>query len=290
VNRIISFSVWGNQDFYFKGCLENIEIAKEIYPEWKTRFYCDSLVSKDFQYKLKEKGAEVVEKITINSSWEGLFWRFLPASDDDVDIFISRDIDSRLNWREKAAVDEWIISNKKIHCMRDHIEHNVPMLGGMWGCKKGALSMMKDMIISWPSKEKKGSDQDFLHQIVWNNNRGKIIAHDRFNKGIKIEQVVKNVEEYMNQINASIEYKKITIEARNKYIEEQALLEREVFEEELNRIFPIPVVPEIKKNDMGQILYDYIYDPLILFGEHDIRPFPDHRDIKYGSYVGEIIK
>ena len=66
--------------------------------------------------------------------WEGLFWRFYPASQDDVEVLLCRDTDCRLGRREKAAVERWLASDRDFHIMRDHPEHDTPILGGMWGC------------------------------------------------------------------------------------------------------------------------------------------------------------
>lgn len=184
--KIISFSVWGNSLKYLNGCIENIEIAEKIYPGWVVRFYCDSEVNRDFIRKLEKAGAEVVIKNTIKDNWEGLFWRFLPAS--EADVFISRDIDSRLNEREKAAVDEWLLSDKKIHCMRDHIEHNVPMLGGMWGCRDKIIPNMEQLISQWSANDYKGSDQDFLRTEIWPHYLSTILVHDRYFDGLIVEK------------------------------------------------------------------------------------------------------
>jgi len=39
-------------------------------------------------------------------------WRFFPTLDPQVDLYVSRDLDSRLNEREQAAVQEWLHSSK----------------------------------------------------------------------------------------------------------------------------------------------------------------------------------
>ena len=52
-----------------------------------------------------------------------------------VDIIISRDLDSRFDDREQAAVNEWIRSEKSFHIMRDHPQHRASILGGLWGSK-----------------------------------------------------------------------------------------------------------------------------------------------------------
>ena len=51
-----------------------------------------------------------------------------------------RDADSRLSPRELFAVNEWISSDFRFHVMRDHASHDVAVLGGMFGMKRGALT------------------------------------------------------------------------------------------------------------------------------------------------------
>ena len=51
----------------------------------------------------------------------GMVWRFFPALDPQVDVLLSRDLDSRVSAREAAAVEEWIESEvASFHNMRDH--------------------------------------------------------------------------------------------------------------------------------------------------------------------------
>lgn len=58
-----------------------------------------------------------------------MFYRFLVASDTTVDRYIIRDVDSRLNARDRLAVEEWIKSKQSIHILRDHVNHCIPMNG-----------------------------------------------------------------------------------------------------------------------------------------------------------------
>ena len=60
-------------------------------------------------------------------------WRFLPPVDPQVEIFLCRDLDSRISEREVAAVTEWLASSRPLHSMRDHPAHNTPLLGAAWG-------------------------------------------------------------------------------------------------------------------------------------------------------------
>ena len=101
-----------------------------------------------------------------DGDWTGMFWRFYPASEDEVDVMISRDTDSRLSLREKYAIDEWLSSEKDFHIMRDHPFHKFPVLGGMWGVKAGILPDMTQMINQFAQEDKYGTDYEFFAQVV----------------------------------------------------------------------------------------------------------------------------
>ena len=92
-----------------------------------------------------------------------MVWRFLVASDKNVERYIVRDIDSRLSVREKQAVDEWIKSGKMFHVMRDHPSHShYPMSGGMWGGTQNAISDMDVLLNNEKLKKKYMVDRIFL--------------------------------------------------------------------------------------------------------------------------------
>lgn len=55
--------------------------------------------------------------------------------------YIVRDSDSRLNARDRFAVEEWIRSNKSVHSVRDHVNHCRPLNGGLWGGVKGGIKV-----------------------------------------------------------------------------------------------------------------------------------------------------
>ena len=103
-------------------------------------------------------------------SFTGMFWRFLVASDGTVDRYIVRDVDSRLNARDRFAVEKWLTSkdHKGIHIMRDHVNHCIPMNGGMWGGTKGVLSNMEELVKDWEgSRDAYSADLDFLRMRVY---------------------------------------------------------------------------------------------------------------------------
>ena len=113
------------------------------------RFYVTSDVPSDTIDALKKLGAEV-ELVPAGMGYSsGMFWRFMPAADSSVDRFVVRDVDSRLNARDRIAVEEWIESKLPVHILRDHVNHCIVMNGGMWGAVKDALPNMKELIMAW---------------------------------------------------------------------------------------------------------------------------------------------
>jgi hypothetical protein len=172
------------------GAVRNAQLAQEIYPGWICRFYFsplnkdgdeflprDGALNKAISYLLKMPNVDIIA-VNQPGDWSGMFWRFLPASEEDVDVFISRDCDSRLSEREAAAVEEWMQGPKLIHVMRDHPHHTTPILGGMWGAKKGALPNLKNEIEAYTRGDFWQVDQNFLRDIVWPANYHKVLAHD----------------------------------------------------------------------------------------------------------------
>ena len=99
---------------------------------------------------------------------------------------MSRDLDSALTKRERDAVNAWFASNKTFHSMRDHPQHGVPMLGGMWGFRpsmnRAMASLMhekihnKELIVKYGGR----GDQSFLSEHVWPKAKFSAIAHDSF--------------------------------------------------------------------------------------------------------------
>lgn len=181
--RIISFSLWGSSGTHFKWAIENIKEARIIYPGWVCRFYLANDVPENVEVDLLREGAEVHHYIPKYGSWEGLFWRFYPIMDKENEYVIIRDADSIVNWKERAAVDEWIESSLPFHIMRDHRQHTTEILGGMWGAKGGTFPNLKETVDFWISNVKrgevnKGDDQVFLSNGIWPKIKSLHIAHD----------------------------------------------------------------------------------------------------------------
>lgn len=180
MKNVIAYSLWGEEKIYWSGALENIKINKILFPTWINRFYVDDSCNVELINSIKGENVEIV-LIKSKESFSGMFWRFYAASDPEVDIFLSRDCDSRISNREFMAIKEWIESDKDFHIMRDHPYHTVPILGGMWGCRKGIMRDIIKDIEKWTSFSAKGCDQDFLSMCVYNKIINNAIEHIDFN-------------------------------------------------------------------------------------------------------------
>jgi len=179
MNKVISFSLWGNNPKYTIGAIKNAQLTKLVYPGWTSRFYIGSCVDEKIKIKLLELGSQVIEK-NIPGDWTGMFWRFEAASDPTVNVMISRDCDSRLSEREKLAVDVWLNSDKQFHIMRDHPAHATEILGGMWGTKAPLLRDMSDLIRMYVKGNFWQVDQNFLREVIYPRVKHLSKVHDPF--------------------------------------------------------------------------------------------------------------
>ena len=186
MDKSICFALYGSKPMYCEGLSRNIEIAKEIYPDWTVEVFYDSSVPKIYidQYK------NYPNTQTYDMSgfpYPGMFWRFLSKSS----IWISRDCDSRLSMREKLCVDEWLNSGKALHILRDHPAHisllniDIHILGGMFGLNKniGMNPNLEATILLWSKNNNNswayGQDQIFLKNLyLFYKAQDQIFCHD----------------------------------------------------------------------------------------------------------------
>jgi len=180
LTNFISFSVFGNEKKYLLGAIKNAEMAREIYPQWQTIFYVDSLISDSFLNQLDLLGAKVVLR-DLSASPHGVFWRFEAVRLPDAEAVIFRDTDSRLTLREASAVQEWLVSKSELHAMRDHPFHSSWILAGMWGARGELLKKIeRDLPTSIPLNAKWGLDQQWLAERVYKPYHQNIFMHDSF--------------------------------------------------------------------------------------------------------------
>ena len=178
MNKIVSYSLWGNDEKYTVGAVKNAHLVQKMYPGWIGRFYCGQSVPEDIINQLNSVENTDVIMMDENGNWEGMFWRFLAADSDD--LVISRDTDSRITQREVDAVNEWLESDYDFHIMRDHPWHGHHIMGGMWGSRNGILRGLSDWIEEYTKGDYWMVDQNFLRDIVYPKVKNISMVHDEF--------------------------------------------------------------------------------------------------------------
>jgi len=146
--RVVSQSLYGNILRYTGGATANAKLTLKSYTEWNMYNYFDNSVPLSITQQLPQCRSVILVDMTGNPINNKMSWRFLVAAATDVERYVLRDIDSRLSLHDKAAVDEWIKSQKKFHIMRDHPSHShYIMSGGMWGGIRDAFPNINSLLI-----------------------------------------------------------------------------------------------------------------------------------------------
>ena len=206
--KVISFSYYkkGVPDRYdrnfFKGIEKNLFAIKKNYGQgWSMRLYFElQRISTTERKKLCQMACMYPEEFNLCDidniprfgNLSHIFpmnWRFLTMLDPQVDIALSRDLDSTAIQREMDAVNEFLNSSKLVHVMRDHPYHNVPILGGMWGIKltpdmrfnmEQAFTDMFGSDIFYKNRDLRGPDQDLLGKYIWPWAKYFVMGHDSY--------------------------------------------------------------------------------------------------------------
>ena len=181
--NLIVFSLFGARPRYCESALKNVEAARELFPQWRCRFYVDDSVPPAVLARLKEADAQVVlvDEAT-RSAIPATMWRFLVMEDREVLRFQVRDADSLLSERDRAAIEAWLQSGCWYHHMRDYFSHTELLLAGMWaGCHNPNLPGIRELIAQYLTEEdahQRFADQYFLRRSLWPTIRQSLLNHD----------------------------------------------------------------------------------------------------------------
>jgi len=178
MKNVISVSLFGGDQRYFMGTLYNAELAKEFFPDWEFRVYHENGVNPAYLERLNSTGAKVIN--IGQTKIVGSLWRFLVYDDPEVNYFICRDVDDRLNQHDKELVDIWIESGFPFHIVRSHPGHRNEILAGMWGGKARYFEnfSLTDEMLNFDYGERyKDNDQKFLRIHFYNKIKNLALVH-----------------------------------------------------------------------------------------------------------------
>lgn len=187
-DKLVSFSLWGDDDFYCFGAIHNSVLMKSIYPEWKMIVFHDSTVPDVVLQKLAENDVILRKMSDKFSFYSKAMWRFL-AIDMTTEPVIFRDSDSRISNRERHIVERWLHSDKMLHTIREKGHYKL-IQAGMFGLKDISFSM-EESIARWLSQNDgrygKEIDEYFLEKTIWPllaDNNMTHIGHESSRKNI----------------------------------------------------------------------------------------------------------
>lgn len=176
--KYISFSLFGAEDRFFKGALENLRVCKTLYPDWSCIFYVSQNYPTPRLDEIRVSGGLVV---VVNEVAEGLaptIWRFRAGLIPDAEWVLVRDLDSLPSHREVDAVSVWIESGTDFHVMRDHYDHIWHMPAGLVGFRTERTRDALRELTEASQGAYYGVDADLLHSFIWKNRSLTRLVHD----------------------------------------------------------------------------------------------------------------
>ena len=179
MEKIFSFSLYGNKSIYNLGAINNAIKIREIFGEdWIIRFYVKNVNSMILD-KLNELGCEIID-MTNSYIKNGMFFRFLSIKKNN--IVMIRDCDSYVSYREKMMITDFLNSKKKLHIIRDHPNHKEHITGGLFGFNNSDIDI-EEIIKSTELKDidRYNVDQFFLSKFIYPKYKNNMLIHDSFN-------------------------------------------------------------------------------------------------------------
>jgi len=179
MEKIISFSLYGNLPTYINGAINNLNLIPIIYGnDWKVRFYIRDVIKETIDL-LKEFNCEIIDM--NNSDIKNSMMDHFTAIKKN-NIVLIRDCNSIITYREKMMVDQFINSKKRMHIIRDHPNHKEHIMGGMYGFNCCEIDM-NNLINKSELKNNSNymSDQLFLYELIYPLFKGDMLIHDNFN-------------------------------------------------------------------------------------------------------------
>jgi len=180
MEKIFSFSLYGNESIYSLGAINNAIKIREIFGEdWIIRFYVRNVNSMILD-KLNELECQVIDMNDSNIK-DGKFFRFLAIKEDNI-VFL-RDCDSIVSYREKMMMTDFLNSNKKLHIIRDHPNHKEHIMAGLFGFNCSGISNIREIINDSNLKDlnQYNVDQFFLSKFIYPKYKNNMLIHDSFN-------------------------------------------------------------------------------------------------------------
>lgn len=184
--NVFSFCLYGPENpLYYRGMLENIALIGMFYPTWKVYVYIAPDVTEDMRAKLRACSSVVLRETGVLGA-PNMIHRFYAIDEPDVECMLVRDADSRVHWKDRWAINQFLASPEVVaHMIRDNKSHGVQMCGGLWGARKAAnlnIHALYDEFTKRTVVSKAAHDQDFLIYMVYPRIVSRMLVHYSFDE------------------------------------------------------------------------------------------------------------
>lgn len=173
-----SFCLYGGNPKYCEGMIVNIQLAKELFPDFHIILYVRN-VPQEYINKIIELGGDKLHLYYIYNFKCMMLYRLMTINHYQVKSVFSRDADSRLSLRDKDCIKTFLenTSCKNYQVIRDHYYHKSKIMGGTFGWKddKTARPHMFSLFRIWMKKYSKtfetlqewSTDEKFLEEYFY---------------------------------------------------------------------------------------------------------------------------
>ena len=179
--NVFSFCLYGPENpLYYTGMMENIYIIGIHFPQWKVYIYVGSDVPESFVAHMAANTNVVIKRTGLTGA-KNMIERFYAIDEPEVDIMMVRDADSRIHWRDRWCIHDFLKSNYVAHTIRDNGEHTAKIMGGLWGRRKAAGVDMRKEYEGYREDPKLGwrhaHDQNFLGDVIYDKVVDRMLVH-----------------------------------------------------------------------------------------------------------------
>lgn len=186
--NVFSFCIYGPETRkYYGGLLENIRLINQYYPGWKIYVYAGDDVTEGFLAMLRANPSVVLLQTGLHGT-PNTVHRFFAIDDPAVDVAFFRDADSRIHWKDRWAINDFLASGRAVHIIRDHKDHGSWIPAGLWGIRKGVFATsLQTTFQEWQpvyaghglknDPTGFGIDQNFLGRVIYPALRPLALVH-----------------------------------------------------------------------------------------------------------------
>lgn len=191
--NVFSFCLYGppNPKYYPDGMNENINLILKHFPRWKIFVYLGTDVDPAYIDHL-HTAPNVILRFTGKSGEPNMIDRFFAIDEPGVDLMMVRDADSRIHWKDRWAIRQFLKSIFVAHTIRDNPAHNAPLMGGLWGLRKeSGINVTEEYEAFGKDKVTLGwqHDQGFLLNRIYPKVMPSLLVHCDVKMGLSGEHV-----------------------------------------------------------------------------------------------------